>query len=64
MAIIRYKSGFSASQRGDMLASLAGESLTEFGTCLFDTLPSHRLSTQRFSELLRWSRKIMRIKVV
>jgi hypothetical protein len=51
-----------------MLASLAGESLTEPGPCLFDTLPSHRLShrlsTQRFSELLRWSRKIMRIKVV
>ncbi len=47
-----------------MLASLAGGSLTEPGTCLFDTLPSHRPSTQRFSELLRWSRKIMRIKVV
>ena len=47
-----------------MLASLAGDNLTEPGTCLFDTLPCHRLSTQRFSELLRWSRKIMRIKVV
>jgi hypothetical protein len=47
-----------------MLASLAGESLTESGTCLFNPLPSHRPSTQRFSELLRWSRKIMRIKVV
>jgi hypothetical protein len=47
-----------------MLASLAGDSLTEPGTCLFDTLPSHRPSAQRFNELLRWSRKIMRIKVV
>lgn len=47
-----------------MLAGFAGESFTEPDTCLFNPLPSHRPGTQRFNELLRWSRKIMRIKVV